>query len=221
MDYMNPNLPRDLPSVTIPNVIADDASLKGYGLLVPDSPQSFPIEIVRWPAVGWRPVDEDCGDEAGTKQGEFFSHWDGDILFGTNQAVGGSYVLGYNQSPESASTGHARDPHQILIWHCNYHPDGGQLFFPIDRKPFVVPLALPGDDRTPQDFVCFWFDGTCGLYIHPNVWHEGVFPIQGSQRFFDKQGAVHARVSIDFAREFKCLLRVDITSPTTSLTPKS
>ena len=49
-----------------------------------------------------------------------------------------------------------------------------------------------------------------GLYIHPNIWHEGVFGARGTQRFFDKQGAVHARVSVDFAREFGCLLEVTL-----------
>ena len=32
----------------------------------------------------------------------------------------------------------------------------------------------------------------------------------GTQRFFDKQGAVHARVSVDFPREFGCLLEVPL-----------
>jgi hypothetical protein len=39
-----------------PLVAASDRSLEGYGCLV-DGPESFPIEIVRWPAQGWRPVD--------------------------------------------------------------------------------------------------------------------------------------------------------------------
>ena len=101
-------------------------------------------------------------------------------------------------------------PERILLWHANYHPDGGQLFFPLDRKPFLVPLALPGDDVRPGKFVCFRFDGSQGLYIHPNIWHEGVFATSGTQRFFDQQGAVHARVSVDFAREFGCLLEAPI-----------
>jgi hypothetical protein len=71
-------------------------------------------------------------------------------------------------------------------------------------------LALPGDEIHPEHFVNFWFDGTQGLYIHPNIWHEGVFGVSGTQRFFDKQGAVHARVSVDFAREFGCLLSAEI-----------
>jgi type II secretory pathway component PulF len=76
---------------------------------------------------------------------------------------------------------------------------------------YVVPLAKPGDDVKPEDFVCFRFDGAKGLYIHPNIWHEGVFSVAGRQRFFDKQGAVHARVSVDFAREFGCLIEAAIT----------
>ena len=74
----------------------------------------------------------------------------------------------------------------------------------------MVPLALPGDDISPEDFVCFYFSGYEGLYIHPNVWHEGALGISGEQRFFDKQGPVHARVSVDFAREFNCLLEVSL-----------
>ena len=73
-----------------------------------------------------------------------------------------------------------------------------------------MPLALPGDDVQPEHFVCFRFDGSRGLYIHPNIWHEGVFTMSGTQRFHDEQGAVHARVSIDFAREFGCLLEASI-----------
>ena len=72
----------------------------------------------------------------------------------------------------------------------------------------MVALAKPGDEVKPEDFVCFRFSGHQGLYIHPNVWHEGVFAISGEHRFFDRQGAVHARVSVHFPREFKCLLEV-------------
>jgi ureidoglycolate lyase len=46
-----------------PIVAASDDTLKGYGCLV-DAPTTFPIEIVRWPAQGWRPVDDHSGDQA-------------------------------------------------------------------------------------------------------------------------------------------------------------
>jgi len=211
IDYLNPGLPAGLEHVAMPVVPATASTLDGYGRLI-DDPAVCPIEIVRWPAQGTRPVDDDTGDQAGTTEGVFVSEWHGDILYGRNEAVGGHYVLAYATAPEAARTDHATAPRRMLLWHANYHPDGGQLFFPLDRRPFLVPLALPGDDVTPQRFVCFRFDGTRGLYIHPNIWHEGVFGLCGTQRFFDKQGAVHARVSVDFAREFSCLLEAAINA---------
>ena len=209
IDYLHPDLPARLRHVRRPVVDATDASLEGYGRLV-DDPGRCAVEIVRWPARGSRPVDADTGDQAGTTEGVFVSEWKGDILYGRNEAVGGHYVLAYAEAPERARTDHDAPPGRMLLWHANYHPDGGQLFFPIDQRPFFVPLALPGDDVTPERFVCFRFDGRRGLYIHPDIWHEGVFGLSGTQRFFDRQGAVHARVSVDFAREFGCLLEATV-----------
>jgi hypothetical protein len=206
-DYLNPALAANLRRVHMPVVAATDESLRGYGHLVADR-HACAVEIVRWPAAGWRPVDEDSGDEGGTTEGVFVSEWRGDILYGSNDAVGGNYVLAYATEPTIADDSHRRPPERMLLWHCNYHPDGGQMFFPLEPAPFMVPLALPGDDVTPERFVCFRFDGARGLYIHPDVWHEGVFTHRGTQRFFDQQGAVHARVSVDFPREFQCLLEV-------------
>ncbi|MFT5527930.1 MAG: hypothetical protein ACI9HK_005916 [Pirellulaceae bacterium] len=212
-DYLNPGISRGLKRIPLEVIEATSESLAGYGQLV-DSPDSVEIEIVRWPAQGSRPVDEDSGNEGGTTEGVFVCEWKGDVLYGRNEAVGGHYVLGYAVEPADADEQHSRAPKTLLLWHANYHPDGGQLFFPQIQKPFLVPLAKPGDEVKPEDFVCFWFSGREGLYIHPNVWHEGVFAIDGEHRFFDKQGAVHARVSVDFPREFECLLDV---SPLLSL----
>ena len=208
-DYLNPGVADGLRRVRMPVVDATDASLEGYGRLV-DDPKACTVEIVRWPATGWRPVDSDSGDQGGTTEGVFVSEWKGDVLYGRNEAVGGHYVLAYADDPSRCAETHARAPARMLLWHCNYHPDGGQLFFPLDQRPFLVPLALAGDDVTPEDFVCFRFDGRRGLYIHPGVWHEGVFGYSGTQRFFDQQGAVHARVSVDFPREFGCLLETPL-----------
>jgi Ureidoglycolate lyase len=208
-DYLNPNIRSNMKRVSISVVEATNESLRGYGCLV-DAPDRFKVEIVRWPAKGWRPVDSDTGDEAGTTQGVFVSEWRGDIIYGRNEAVGGHYILGYAVEPSDAHDDHSHVPKHLLLWHANYHPDGGQLFFPLDNRPFLVPLALPGDDVRPEHFVCFHFDGLRGLYIHPDVWHEGVFSLSGTQRYFDKQGAVHARVSVDLPREFGCLLDVDL-----------
>ena len=157
-DYLRPNIPRKIKRVAIPIVDATNDALNGYGRLV-ESPDDFKIEIVRWPATGWRPVDPDTGDEAGTTQGTFISEWKGDILYGRNEAVGGHYILGYSVEPPDARDDHTEAPGRVLLWHANYHPDGGQLFFPLDHRPFIVPLALPGDDVRPEHFVCFRFGG--------------------------------------------------------------
>ena len=208
-DYLNPGIRAGLRRIEMPVVDATEDSLNGFGCLVRDRDEQE-IEIVRWPAQGWRPVDDDCGDEGGTTEGTFVSEWQGDILYGRNEAVDGHYIIGYSADPAEADETHDRDPDRILLWHANYHPDGGQMFFPLEDEDYFVPLALPGDDVRPENFFCFRVPGHLGLYIHPNVWHEGVFPAEGSQRFFDRQGAVHARVSIDFAREFECLLEAKI-----------
>jgi Ureidoglycolate lyase len=210
IDYLDPRLPPGLAWVPMPVVDATPASLEGYGCLV-DDPAQCRIEIVRWPSSGTRPVDSGTGNQGGTTEGVFISEWRGDVLYGRNEAVGGHYILAYALTPESAREDHTDEPRRILLWHANYHPDGGQLFFPLQHEPFYVPLALPGDDVTPQKFVCFRFSGHQGLYIPPNVWHEGVLGSGGTQRFFDRQGAVHARVSVDFPREFGCLLEAPIS----------
>ena len=210
-DYLNPNIPSNMKRVPIPVLEATNESLQGYGCIV-ETPDNFKVKIVRWPAKGWRPVDSDSGDEGGTTEGVFVSEWRGDIIFGRNEAVGGHYILGYAVEPSDARDDHSNVSKHLLLWHANYHPDGSQLFFPLDHRPFLVPLALPGDDVRPEQFVCFQCDGSRGLYIHPDVWHDGVFTLSGTQRFFDKQGRVHARVSVDFPREFGCLLEVDLAA---------
>ena len=209
-DYLNPTIPDGLPTVQMPLCEATQENLKGYGCLV-DDPDQFDIEIVRWPAAGWRQIDDHTGDEGGSREGTFISYWKGDVLYGKNTAVDGHYILGYSTDPAIADESHQRDPDRLLLWHANYHPDGGQLFYPLDKKPFVIPLAMPGDDVRPEDFVSFWCDGSKGVYIHPNIWHEGVFSTKKKQRFLDRQGAVHARVSVDFAKEFNCLLESNLS----------
>jgi len=201
--YDAPPIGSGLRLVETPLVVATAATLRGYGRLV-DDPEAAAIEIVRWPATGTRPVDPDCGDEGGVTEGEFVCAWRDDRLHGANAAVGGTYVLGVASRPDAPDDG--GPGRRVLLWHANYHPDGGQMFFPRQREPFVVPMALPGDDVRPETFVNFWFDGTRGLCMHPGIWHEGVFPCGAHGRFLDRQGAVHARVSCEFPREFGCLL---------------
>ncbi len=211
-EYLAPNVPRELPWHSVPLVRATAQSLKGYGRLVADR-RDYPIEIVTWPVAGWRQCDPGTGNEGGTTHGQFDFWWEGDVLYGKNQAVGSHYLLGWSQNPGAANPSGATQHSRVLLWHANYHPDGGQLFFPLNGEAFVCPLALPGDDVKPADFVAFYVDGGQGLYIHPNVWHEAVFPLAARASFYDEQGKVHARVSCNIAAEFGVFLAVPLAAP--------
>src|SRR5947208_3529846 len=189
-DYLNPKIPAGLRLVDVPLVRATEASIKGYGEIA--RTKDHRIEIVPWPLSGWRKLDAGTGIEGGTTEGIFACQWQGNELWGHNEAVNGQYVIGFRNPPDEVQQGVALAKGRVLLWHCNYHPDGGQLFWPIDGQAFVVPVALPGDDLSPESFVAFWSDGSFGIYIHPGIWHEGVFPIGPTGRFFDKQGKVHA-----------------------------
>ena len=206
--------------IEIPLIEATNQNLKGYGYLVNDFDQCE-IEIVTWPKQGWRNIEEGTGNEGGTTEGPFETWWEEGILYGRNTAVehkgeydkDGRYLLGYISDPDDFSYHLTNeDPSQIYIWHVNYHPDGGQLFFPEGNKPFISPLALPGDDIQPDNFKAFYFDGSQGLYIHPNIWHEGVFPTKGRASFKGKQGKVHARVSIDLLKAFRSSLYFNVST---------
>lgn len=209
VDYLNPDVPEALPWHPVPLIEATEESMQGYGCLVEDAAE-FDIEIVRWPAQGWRPVDEGTGDEGGFVEGIFHSEWHNNVLRGKNDAVGGDYILGWSCNPQDINSSPPANTAQVLLWHLNYHPDGGQLFFPLDKNPFVVPVAMPGDDLTLDSIVAFYCDGSRGLYIHPNIWHDGVFTCSGKQSFLDRQGRVHARVSCNIAREFGVFLQVPL-----------
>ena len=194
-------------------VTATPQNLAGFGHLVSDY-AAAEIEIVTWPALGWRPVDAGTGNEGGTTEGIFEFAWKDDVLHGRNTAVDDSYVLGWAGDPSKPeATPQSTPPSEMYIGHANYHPDGGQLFFPKDRQPFVAPLAPAGDDITLEDFVAFYFDGSHGLYIHPGIWHEAVFPLAERADFLDKQGKVHARISCEFHKEFGAYLHFPLVPP--------
>ena len=70
--------------VDVPLVEATNESVRRYGRLV-DDPGQCQIEIVKWPAQGWRPVDDGTGNEGGVTEGVVSGEWEGVILRGTNR----------------------------------------------------------------------------------------------------------------------------------------
>ena len=129
-DYLNPKVPAGLRLVDVPLVRATEQSIAGYGEIA--HTRDHRIEIVPWPLAGWRKLDAGTGIEGGTTEGIFACEWRGNELLGRNEAVGGHYVIGFRERPEQAAAGVALAGDRVLLWHCNYHPDGGQLFFPLD-----------------------------------------------------------------------------------------
>ena len=68
--------------------------------------------------------------------------------------------------------------------------------------PFIALLGLPGDDIKPEDFKAFYFDGSAGLQIYADIWHQPLYPVTDEAVFQGKQGAVHACVVVDTVDEF-------------------
>lgn len=194
----------------VPLVQATTESFAAFGRLVTDY-QAENVLIETWPAAGWRAVEAGTGNEGGIAEGHFEFARSGGLMIARNHAVDGHYITGWFNDPAYAGPDDAEaNYHRVLVREANYHPDSGQVFYPINAEPFVALLALPGDDIGPQDFVAFYCDGSFGIQIFPNIWHQPVFPLAAQATFLGKQGKVHACVACDFVREFGCYLSVPL-----------
>ncbi len=196
--------------VTAKRVRATAESLKGYGHLVEDF-ATGKVTIVTWPQPGWRPIVDGTGNEGGVVEDTFEMVRSGQIQHAVNHAVGRGYITGWFDDPATAREDAApRDLTRLYTHEANYHPDGGQVFFPRGGAAFVALLARPGDDVKPEDFVAFHFDGRFGVHIDPGVWHQPVFPVGERATFDDRQGKVHACVAVDFVSEFGAYVAVPL-----------
>lgn len=206
-----------LPLHFVEIIKATPETVAGYGVLVkPEDFSTFQVPIVTWPQPGKRPIQEGTGNQGGTTQGDFTMEWHGNKLYATNHAVNGAYLTGWATHPDYADNLPVvlgADRRYVLTHEINYHPDGGQLFMPKDGKPFVALLGLPGEDITPDHFKAFYFDGSCGICIHPGIWHQPPFSIEDTMTLLDRQGKVHACIYANFIEEFGCYLAVPLFDP--------
>lgn len=206
-------IPKSLDKVGVHEaelIIATNETLGDLGFLVDDFDKAE-VQIVQWPQLGTRPVLAGTGLGGGITEGDFEMHWDGQMLKTHNHAVGGQYITGWSCDPTLASENTERQQTEFLYtFEANYHPDGGQVFYPVDNKPFIALLAQEGDDIKPEDFKAFYFDGSQGVHINASVWHQPLFPVGQSQVFKDKQGAVHACIACNFVEEFGVYIKVPL-----------
>jgi hypothetical protein len=195
----------------VPVVPATPESLAGFGEIVADF-ASAKVKMTPWPLKGWRPMSPGVnGNEAGAVEGAFSMWAEGGLLFGRNEAVKRAYIIGWYDDPATARRDvepASRD--RLFIHQANYHPDGGQIWCPREGIPFVAVLAKPTDDVRPEDFVAFHCDGSFGIQIFPEVWHQPAAPIGQRMTIDNKQGRVHACVDFNALTEFGCYLEVPL-----------
>src|SRR5688572_25424341 len=121
---------RGLRIVDVPLRPLTTEGFAGYGRVV-ESFDAAQVDIVPWPYRGKRKLDPGTGTGGGITSGTFAMRWKGDVLYADNHAVGGFYVTGWTRAPEEASEERATVPRErVLTCEANYHPDGGQVFFP-------------------------------------------------------------------------------------------
>lgn len=191
LDFQECNKFFDVPMVKVDS----KESLQGLGKLVFDYDNEDVI-IEKWPVhpQNKRQLMEGSGLGGGTAEGMFRFQWNMDFLHAQNEAVGGFYTVG------------KRIGEYVVTREMNYHGDGGQVVYPTDNTPFVLLLAPPGDDIQLSDITAFLCDGSFGVQILPNVWHQPVFPLYDST-FKNKQGAVHACIGFDSVKEYETWIR--------------
>lgn len=213
----------DMPSIHdpdigihhVPLVRATAETILPFGRLVADY-DAEDVIIETWPQPDWRRVEPGTGNEGGIHEGDFLFRREGTLQVARNLAVGGHYITGWFEDPAVAAADRPRETSDLVyVREANYHPDGGQVFFPVDGNPFIALLASPevGDNVTPDDFKAFYFDGSQGIQIWPGTWHQPLYPIADSARFRDKQGKVHACIACDMVREFGRYLAVPLMAP--------
>ncbi|VDI12781.1 Hypothetical predicted protein [Mytilus galloprovincialis] len=189
----------------VPIMVANEKNLKGYGTIVTDF-EKEKVEIAPWPVSGKRKLHPGTGSLGGTRSGEFICKWEGDACQAINKGVDDTvYITG--RLPTGIQI---QNRTHLLVREANYHPDGGQVFFPRDKDPFIALLALPGDDVKPEDFVAFYFDGSFGIQMYTHIWHQAVIPINDRSVFLTKQAASYACVDVDTIDEFGKYLSVPL-----------
>jgi len=192
----------ELDIVNVPVVSANKETLKGYCEIV-ENYQDTKVINVKWPKIKGRSVDDNTGDQALHTEGIFEFNYKNNFCIAKNNSVAnGEYITGVINNERT----------EIYTREANYHPCGGQIVYPYHgNRPFIILLSKAGDDIKPKDFVAFYCDGTFGIQILPNVWHQPAFPMSNDVEFLNKQCSVHACVTVDTIKEFNILLKIDIS----------
>ena len=169
---------------------------------------------MRWPAQGWRPVDANSGDQGGVTEGLFEFAW-------LRRHPVRPQPCGGRQLPvrlEHLAGGRGRRARPAARAGADL---ARQL--PSRRRPADLADARP-ELRRPARAARRRRDAgraspasgatdRAASTSRPNVWHGAFVPHDDDATFLDRQGRVHARVSVDFPKEFGCYLAVPLGRP--------
>ncbi|AOX02922.1 hypothetical protein BJP34_28880 [Moorena producens PAL-8-15-08-1] len=178
----------------------------GLGVVFTDF-ENAKIELCKWPTSGKRPLISKGGYGTVIEE-EFRVYWEGSTLFsaGHQNARGGAAGKIISE-PESNST-------YILVNWLSAHLDAGEGFMPKNGEPSIFLLAPPKEDVKPEDFVALYSDGSCGISIHPGVWHTNPISLSGKEVVYQrKQGSIYATIDCFLTKEHNTWLKIPLGQP--------
>lgn len=209
-------IPKDINIYDVPIVQANEENIKKYGRFVKDFKNEKVINV-QWPKEKklvlkdgqyryTRDIDKSTGLEALPTQGVFNSYYNNNYFYSENTSVkNGKYIIGVRPETEKNLCFYTSE--------MNYHLDGGQCIYNINQEPFLLLLSKSDDFIKPEDCILFYFDGTLGFQIYPNIWHQPMYPLVKplvNVVSKNKQTSVHSCVTVNFLEEFNTLLKIDI-----------
>ena len=95
---------------------------------------------------------------------------------------------------------------KMYVREVNYHPEGSQIVFPEDKKPFVMILGTK-----ILNISAYMFDGTKGFEIDAGIWHQPPVLLERERMTFkNKQPKSHICVLYDSVMEDNVWMMCDL-----------
>ena len=82
--------------------------------------------------------------------------------------------------------------------HLEHHPFGSQAFIPLNSSPFIVVVAVAGDEPDGSDLHAFVTNGRQGINYHKGTWHHVLLTPYAAMRFICVDRAGPGNNCIDF-----------------------
>lgn len=201
------NIPADLnldkstrQACLVPLKVATEENTRHFGRFVTDFKKEE-VWLSPWPRPDWRPIRRGTEIFTEIETREVRNKWEGEKWRSITKNRDEAFL------PPGVAT---EDRGHVLSRMANYHPSGGQVFYPAWGNSFVLVLAQPGDNVKPEDFLAFYFDGKSGFQVNVNVWHQAIFSEEDETFFLTKHSKVHPCIEVDILQEFGRYLKVPL-----------